>query len=122
MHIHPITTRIVQAHDDLFQLITAAIAQDAVLQGKLPEKSILAITSKIISYAQGRLVKKNHSEAQGFTREEARAEKHDLVAKEAELFLDPHSSEYDLMLTVTNHTLAVNAGIDESNAHSEGEG
>ncbi len=121
MYIHPIATRIVKAHDDLLQVITEAIEQDMVLQGKLPEKSILAITSKIISYSQGRLVKKTHSEAQGFTREQARAEKHALVAKEAELFLDPHSSKYDLMLTITNQTLAVNAGIDESNAHSDGE-
>lgn len=116
-----ISTSIVSAHDDLLVIIDQAIAADSRLQGKLPEGSVLAISSKIISYCQGRLVRKTRSEAQGFSKEEARAEKHTLVAKEADLYLDPHSSKYDLMLTIKNSTLAVNAGVDESNANLDGE-
>lgn len=117
MHVQALSTRIVQAHDDLFTVITEAIANDAVLGGAIPEQAVLVISSKIISYTQGRLVPKTHGEIQGFTKEQARAEKHALVAQEADLFLDPHSSKYDLMLTIKDGTLAVNAGIDESNAH-----
>ncbi len=121
MKIHPLKSRLVQVNDNLLQVIDEAIAADAKLQGKLPDNSVLAISSKIISYCQGRLVKKTKSEIQGFSKEEARAEKHALVQQEAELYTDPHSSRYDLMLTIKDSTLAVNAGIDESNANLDGE-
>lgn len=121
MQARSIRTRLVQINDDLLQVIDDAILADPKLQGKLPENSVLAISSKIISYCQGRLVKKSRSEAQGFSKEEARAEKHALVQKETELYTDPHSSKYDLMLTIKDSTLAVNAGIDESNANLDGE-
>lgn len=121
MHTHALKSRIVRFNDDLLVVIDEAIANDPQLQGKLPENSVLAISSKIISYCQGRLVRKTRSEEQGFSREEARAEKHALVQQEADLYTDPHSSKYDLMLTIKNSTLAVNAGIDESNASVDGE-
>lgn len=121
MQINHLKSRLVKANDDLLQVIDEAIAADVKLQGKLPENSVLAISSKIISYCQGRLLKKTQSEAQGFSKEQARAEKHALVQKEAELYTDPHSSKYDLMLTIKDATLAVNAGIDESNANFDGE-
>jgi F420-0:gamma-glutamyl ligase len=121
MYTFAISTPIVRPHDDLLAIIDQAIAADARLQGKLKEGSVLAISSKIISYCQGRLVAKKHSEAQGFSKEEARAEKHVLVAQEADLYLDPDSSQYNLMLTIKNSTLAVNAGVDESNANLDGE-
>ena len=43
-------------------------------------------------------------------------DKHDLVKSEADYYLPAHSSKYDLMLTIKDSVLAVNAGIDESNA------
>lgn len=121
MHTFAISTPIIRPHDDLLDIIDQAIAADSRLRGKLPEGSVLAISSKIISYCQGRLVAKKHSEAQGASKETACAEKHALVAQEADLYLDPHSSKYNLMLTIKNSTLAVNAGIDESNANLDGE-
>ncbi len=121
MQVHALATPIVRPHDDLLAIIDQAIAADARLRGQLLDGSILAISSKIISYCQGRLVAKQRSEAQGCSQAEARAEKHALVAREADLHLDPHSSKYDLMLTIKNSTLAVNAGIDESNANLDGE-
>ena len=121
MQAHSVRTHLVKFHDNLLQVIDEAITVDSKLQGKLPENSVLAISSKIISYCQGRLVAKKQSEAQGFSKEQARAEKHALVQQETELYTDPHSSKYDLMLTIKDSTLAVNAGIDESNANLEGE-
>lgn len=121
MQVQALQTRLVKANDDLLQVIDESIAADTKLQAHLPENSVLAISSKIISYCQGRLVKKTQSETQGFSKEQARAEKHALVQQEAELYTDPHSSKYDLMLTIKDSTLAVNAGIDESNANLDGE-
>jgi len=40
-----------------------------------------------------------------------------LVKKEADLYVDSAESKYDIMLTVKNNIVAVNAGIDESNAN-----
>ena len=121
MQVKSIKSKIVKANDKLFTIVDEAIANDPQLKGHLPENSVLAISSKIISYCQGRLVRKNKAQEKGFSREEARDEKHALVQKEAELYIDPHTSKYDLMLTIKSSTLAVNAGIDESNASLDGE-
>ena len=121
MQTRSLKSRIVKPHDDLFAVIDEAIANDSQLKGELPNGCVLAISSKIISYCQGRLVAKQKSEQKGFSKEEERDEKHALVQREAELYIDPHSSKYDLMLTIKNSTLAVNAGIDESNANLNGE-
>ena len=119
MQVKPLKSRIIKPNDDLFKVIDEVIKEQ--LNGKLPDNSILAISSKIISYCQGRLIKKEKTQSNGFSREEAKAEKHALVERETDLFLDPHSSKYDMMLTIKNSTLAVNAGIDESNASLNGE-
>ena len=121
MQVRPLKSSIVRPHDDLLKIIDETISNDAQLKGHLPEGCVLAISSKIISYCQGRLVAKQKSENNGFSREDVRDEKHALVQKEAELYIDPHSSKYDLMLTIKEGTLAVNAGIDESNANLNGE-
>src|SRR5438046_2321309 len=71
----------------------------------LKESSILAITSKIISICQGRVIKK----------EEA-ANKDDLVRQEADLFLSGEQNPYGIYLTIKNNILIPSAGIDESNS------
>jgi len=111
MQVQAISSRIIKPNDDLFVAIDEAIALDPNIKGKLPENSVLAISSKVISYCQGRVVKKS----------EDKETKHSLVKKEAELYTDPASSKFDLMLTIKNSTLIVNAGIDESNASMDGE-
>lgn len=76
----------------------------------LPEKSILIIASKIFSFCENRLVKKKTGTAD---------EKHELAKREAEYYLDPHSSKYNLMLTIKGNWMFVNAGIDESNSDNQ---
>lgn len=100
MKFTAIKTPIVKEHDDLFEIITDSIE-------KIPEKSVLIVTSKILSYAQGRLVEKELGTKQ---------EKHQLVKQEADYYLPSSYSKYDMMLAIKNHTLTVNAGVDESNA------
>jgi F420-0:gamma-glutamyl ligase len=48
-----------------------------------------------------------------------RQEKHELVKQEADQYLPNSYSQYDLMIAVKNGMLAVNAGIDESNANDK---
>lgn len=67
------------------------------------ERSILIITSKIISILEGRVVKIGDRE------------KADLVSEEADLILQDAQSQYGITLTVKNGVLIPTAGIDESN-------
>jgi F420-0:gamma-glutamyl ligase len=70
----------------------------------------VGIASKIVSTCENRFVPKVTGDRQ---------EKHDLVRQEAEWFIEPHSSKYDLMLTIHRNWMFVNAGIDESNADNQ---
>jgi dihydrofolate synthase / folylpolyglutamate synthase len=100
MKINAIKTPIVKAGDDLNKIIADSIPQ-------IPEKSVLVITSKIISYAQNRLVPIKTGTKQ---------EKHSLVKREADQYLSASYSQHDLILTIKDGHLTINAGIDESNS------
>jgi len=67
------------------------------------EGSILAVTSKIVSICEGRVVRTKD------------ADKHELIKKEAEYFLPPEENKYNITLTVKGNLLVPTAGIDESN-------
>jgi putative folate metabolism gamma-glutamate ligase len=71
----------------------------------LEEKSVVAITSKIVAITQGELVK-----TEG-------VDKHTLIENEADYFLPRGASRYDVSLTITRNILIANAGIDESNGN-----
>jgi F420-0:gamma-glutamyl ligase len=103
MQVTAYKTPRINAKQDLFQVIADAIPY-------LPERSFLVIASKIVSTCENRFVPKVTGDRQ---------EKHDLVRQEAEWFIEPHSSKYDLMLTIHRNWMFVNAGIDESNADNQ---
>lgn len=69
------------------------------------EKSVLVITSKIVSMCEDAVVNI------------AAANKDDLIAKEAEYYLPRTSSKYNVTLTIKGNLLAASAGIDESNGN-----
>lgn len=71
---------------------------------ELQEKSIIAITSKILSVTQGRYVKKNE------------IDKYELIKNEADQILETDENQYNIHLTIKNGLLIPSAGIDESNA------
>ncbi len=99
MKVNPLHTRPITAEDhDLLALL------DRYLPA-LEEASVLAVTSKIVAVTQGRLVKIGD------------VDKHALVAAEADYYLPPGESRYDVSLTITNRTFIPNAGIDESNGN-----
>ncbi|MDQ3008675.1 MAG: coenzyme F420-0:L-glutamate ligase [bacterium] len=103
MKVAAYKTKLVTPQDSITGVIKESITS-------LPERSIVVIASKIFSTCEDRFVAKTAQD---------RAQKHALVRQEAEQYLDPHSSKYDLMLTIKRNRLAVNAGIDESNANDQ---
>ena len=102
MRVEPVVTSLVKPNDDLFALIDKYVPV-------IPEKTVLVVTSKIVSLCEGSVVKKDGTKEQ----------KEKLVAQEAEWYLPPHSSKYQLMLTIVHSTLLCWAGIDESNVGQE---
>jgi putative folate metabolism gamma-glutamate ligase len=98
MRIQPVRThKITSADRDLF----------AILDAHLPafgEGSVLAISSKIIAIAEGRVVPM------------ASVDKQELVAEQADRFLPASASKWGVSLTITNGMLIATAGIDESNS------
>ncbi len=69
------------------------------------ERSILVVTSKIVSLCEGRAIKTGTEH------------KSDVIEREAEYFLPAHASKYDITLTINRNLLVPSAGIDESNGN-----
>jgi len=80
----------------------------AILNRYLPslkEKSVVAITSKIISLCQKDVIKK-----------EKDTEKIELIPLETDYYLgDEYPRKYGQIISIKNHTLTASGGIDESN-------
>lgn len=102
MKVTPIKTPLVKANDNLEEIIRSSIKE-------LPERSVVVIASKIFSTCENRFVEKTGDPNQ----------KYQLIKQEAEKYTDPHSSKYNLMMTIKRNILFVNAGIDESNAENQ---
>jgi dihydrofolate synthase / folylpolyglutamate synthase len=100
MIVTPIKTPIVHIGDDLFEILKKNLP-------KIQENDVVVVTSKIVALCERAVIP--ISEGAPID------EKYKLVAQEAEYYTDPQSSKYNLMLTIKNQVLAVNAGIDESN-------
>ena len=69
------------------------------------ERSIIAITSKIVSICEGRISRIGT------------VDKKELIEKEAEYFLPPEENKYNITLTIKGKLLIPTAGIDESNGN-----
>jgi putative folate metabolism gamma-glutamate ligase len=99
MKITPLKTeKVLPNKQTLWEILDAAITH-------LDEGSIVAITSKIVAICQGRVIKIG------------KANKADLVAHEADLFLPATHSKYGIILTIKDNILIPTAGIDESNSN-----
>ena len=103
MHIKAIKTRpLIPPKDDLLSVI-----KESFLKFKLKEKSIIVITSKVVSIWQGRCIKIS-----------GKINKDELVKKESDLYIDRKKVPGQfVMLTIKNNILIPTAGIDESNAN-----
>lgn len=95
------TRPLIPPQDDLLSVIKESILS-------LKEKSIIVVTSKVVSIWEGKCIKIDGV-----------PDKDELIKKEADLYIDRQkvSSDYDVMLTIKNNILIPTSGIDESNAN-----
>lgn len=99
MHVSAIKTHKITSKDrDLFVILDSYLP-------KLKEKSVVVITSKIISIIEGRIVKIGD------------VVKDELIAKEAQYFLPRSNNKWQVSLTIARNNLVASAGIDESNGN-----
>lgn len=97
MHVTAIKTAVIRpGQTDLLSMLEAYLPS-------LPERSIVAITSKVVSLCEGQIVPVDAEEKQA------------LIAADAEYLLPPEESVYDTTLTIRHNLLLPSAGIDESN-------
>lgn len=96
MQVKAIHTHRVMVGDSLMKMLDDSLPD-------FPERGILAITSKIVSLCQGRVVSKKAMAKEA------------LIAQEADAILKTDDNPYGLYLTLKNKLLIPSAGIDESN-------
>lgn len=97
LKVTPLETRIFSLHESLADFVEAHVPR-----GLVRERMILAVTSKIVSLAEGRLAKRSE------------IDKPALVKREADVFLGEVA--YGCFLTVKEGLFIPSAGIDESNS------
>lgn len=98
MIVTPIKTRVVRASDRTILLFLDESISD------IKEKSVLVITSKIVSLCEGRVMDKKVMN------------KEQLAEEEAELFLPASENKYGFTLSIKHNMIIPSSGIDESNA------
>lgn len=97
MIVSPIKTkRVTAGKQTIYRLLDESIKD-------LKENSVVAVTSKVISLCENRIVPLED------------IDKQELVRQEADHYLSKSFSQYDYAFTITKKTLIANSGIDESN-------
>ena len=97
MKVTPIKTRIFRENEDLFKFITSHIR-------RLPEKSVLVITSKIVALSEGR----THNDSSTKAKER-------LIKSESQWAMKTPLT----WITIKDGTVMASAGIDASNARGK---
>lgn len=98
MKATPIKTHKIVKGNNLFDILNKHIAN-------LEENTILAVTSKIVSICENRIISNKL------------ADKDDLIQKEADFYLPRSFSKYNYSLTIRKQILSPAAGIDDSNGN-----
>jgi len=115
MQVFPIHTKTVKPKDDLINVLLKSMKKENL---KFEDRDILAIASKALAAADGRFVRLKKI----LPSEKARklAKKYSLAPEFVELVLQEsdhvYGGVYKAILTLKNHILTVNAGIDQKNA------
>jgi coenzyme F420-0:L-glutamate ligase len=115
LKLYAVRTGIIKAGDDIVQVILEALKKQNL---QLDDKDILAVTSKVVAYAENRLANLHNVEpskeaiefAQRFSLEPEFAE---LILREADKI---YGGVKKAVLTLKNNILTANAGIDNKNA------
>lgn len=101
MQVTPYKTKKIVEGDNLFDIIDMSLPKD------IPDKSVVAITSKIIAICDGRV-----EDPKTTTRDE-------LAINEAEYYLPRETNPYDVMITIKQSTFIASSGIDQSNGNGK---
>jgi coenzyme F420-0:L-glutamate ligase len=115
MKLYALKTKTIKKGDNLVEVILKTLKQQKL---QLDDHDILALTSKIVSYSEGRLVKLEN--VKSTLKAERFAEEYSLQAELAELILQEAEKIFGgvkkAVLTLKNGVLTPNAGIDNKNA------
>lgn len=115
MQVLPVKTQMIREKDDLTEAIVQALKNQCL---ELKENDILALSSKIVSYAEGRLAKL--SEIKSSKKAKSLAKRYALAPAFAELVLRESDTVVGgvpkAVLTLNDGVYTVNAGIDNKNA------
>ena len=90
------TNIITAGSSDILDILAAALPC-------VPENSVIAITSKVVSLCEGSV-------------KPGAEDRDELIEGEADLFLPKADNRYNVYLTIKNNMMIPNAGMDESNA------
>ena len=94
-------TKRVLVGDDLLKILEESLPKD------IPDKSVVAVTSKIIAICEGRVA------------EDTDDNRDRLVEEEAQYYLPRHSHKYDFSISIKNNLFVASAGIDRSNGNGK---
>jgi coenzyme F420-0:L-glutamate ligase len=115
MRLYAVKTRIMKMGEDPVEVILKSLQEENL---QLEDNDILAITSKIIAYAENRVVRL--SDIQPSEKAKELAQRFSLQPEFAELILREADKIYGgvekAVLTLKNGILTANAGIDNKNA------
>jgi coenzyme F420-0:L-glutamate ligase len=118
MQLYAVKTEIVKSGDNLVDMILGSLKEQRL---QLEDNDVLALTSKIVSYSQGRLVKLSNVKP---SEEAAKlGKKYSLKPEFAQLILQEADricgGVEKAVLTLKNSILTANAGIDNKNAPTD---
>src|SRR3990172_12050229 len=100
MKVKAYKTKKIVAGDDLFRIL------DQYLPKKIKDKSVIVVSSKIVSICEVRVIKKINEK-----------QRDELADKESELYLPRSANQYGYMITVNHGVLLGSGGIDQSNGN-----
>lgn len=99
------THKITDKDRDLFNVLDKYITH-------LEERSVVAVTSKIVAITEGSVVKVEDADLPA-----GRQVKDELIKKSSQYYIPREKNKYNIMVTITDNTFIASAGIDESNAN-----
>lgn len=99
MIVTPYKTHKIQPNENFFEILDTYLPE-------IKEKTVVAITSKIVGMCEGRVVKRISDD-----------QRDELAKQEAELYLPREFNQYGFMITINKGMLVASAGIDGSNSN-----
>lgn len=114
MRLYAIKTRVIKTSDNIVEVILESLRKQNL---QLEDGDILALTSKIVAYAEGRITRL--ADVKPSAKAKTLAKKFSLSPEFAELILRESEKIYEgvekAVLTLQNGVLTANAGIDNKN-------